>query len=97
MQQIIKAIRPKGRLSDLLRKYEGRIVGLHRPATAPPRAMTLLKVQDDHITLYTEGASRVMNIPLRRIDHVEEGTDGETTDAVVDDQPLAAIITLANL
>ncbi len=77
MQQILKALRPKGRLSDLLRKYENRSVGLKRGADKPLEALTLLRTLEDYMVLHAEDTSRLVHIPLGRIDRLEENLDSQ--------------------
>ena len=77
MQQILKALRPKGRLSDLLRKYENRPVDLKRGPDEPLEALTLLRALEDYIVLHAEDTSQLVHIPLGRIDRIEENLDSQ--------------------
>ena len=85
MPQILKALRPKGRLSDLLRKYENLSVGLQRGPDGPVETMTLLRALEDYIVLHAEDSTRVIHIPLRRIDHLEENLDGQNGGSEVNE------------
>jgi hypothetical protein len=94
MQQILKALRPRGRLSDLLRRYEGRQVALQHGPDHPARPVTLLRALEDHLVLCAEDPSRMIHLPLHRIDHLQERLEDANDSAEKGDGPPALVIVL---
>ncbi len=92
IQKIIRALKPKAKMKDLLKKYEGQSIGINYEKPADIKAASLVRVNDDHFSIFLNDDQLMVSFPYTSILSIIEGVDGVGTGFTEDDTVFSVII-----
>ena len=91
-EEIIHILKPKTKMKDLLKKYEGQTIGINYDNSSKINDANLVKVGDDIFSILIMDNGLMKSYPLRNIMSVTEGVDGVRVDNVEGKPPFSIII-----
>jgi ribosomal protein L40E len=91
-QDIIKALKPKHKIKDLLKKYEGEAIGINYENPTDIKAASLAGVNDDHFSVFVTGDQLMYTFPYTSIISIIEGLDGVSTGSSKDDTAFSVVV-----
>ena len=91
-QNIIKALKPKPKIKDLLKKYEGQAIGINYDNPTDIKGASLARVNDDHFSILIADDQLMYSFPLTSIISIIEGVDGVSTGISKNDTTFSVVI-----
>lgn len=79
LEKLNNLLKPKANIKKLLKPYIGESVGMNYDVPTVIKAVKLLSVNDDYLSVHVEDDETVFSYPLRNILSVAENIDGVTT------------------
>jgi len=79
LEKLNNLLKPKATIKKLLKPYIGEQVGMNYDVPTVVKAVKLLSVNDDYLSVHIEDDETVFSYPLRNILSVAENIDGITT------------------
>ncbi|MBW2608125.1 MAG: hypothetical protein JRD05_10880 [Deltaproteobacteria bacterium] len=76
VEDITRQLKPKPKIRELLKKYEGQTVGINYDSTTEIKGANLVKVGDDIFSIVIIDDELMKSYPLRNIISVIEGVNG---------------------
>jgi len=76
IEDITNVLKPKAKIKDLLKKYEGQTIGINHDSPTEIKAADLIKVGDDLFSILLIDEKLLKSYPLRTITSVIEGVNG---------------------
>ncbi|MBW2358075.1 MAG: hypothetical protein JRF21_05065, partial [Deltaproteobacteria bacterium] len=91
-QNILKALKPKPKIKDLLKKYEGQAIGINYDNPTDIKGASLARVNDDHFSILIADDQLMYSFPLTSIISIIEGVDGVSTGISKNDTTFSVVI-----
>ena len=91
-QNILKALKPKPKIKDLLKKYEGQAIGINYDNPTDIKGASLARVNDDHFSILIADDQLMYSFPLTSIISIIEGVDGVSTGISEKDTTFSVVI-----
>ena len=76
IEDITNVLKPKVKIKDLLKKYEGQTIGINHDSPAKIKGADLVKVGDDFFSILLMDEKLIKSYPLRTITSIIEGLNG---------------------
>jgi len=76
IEDITNLLKPKSKIKDLLKKYEGQTIGINHDSPTEIKGADLIKVGDDLFSILLMDEKLIKSYPLRTITSVIEGVNG---------------------
>jgi len=76
IDEITNVLKPKAKIKDLLKKYEGQTVGINHDSATTIKGADLIKVGDDLFSILLVDEKIIKSYPLRTITSIIEGVNG---------------------
>jgi len=76
IEDITNVLKPKAKINDLLKKYEGQTIGINHDSPTEIKGADLIKVGDDLFSILLMDEKLIKSYPLRTIRSVIEGVNG---------------------
>ena len=89
---IINVLKPKTKIKDLLKKYEGQTIGINYDSSTEIKCANLVKAGDDLFSILIMDDELMKSYPLRTIMSIIEGVDGVSTDTMEGKSPFSIVI-----
>ena len=92
MDDILDVLKPKTKIKDLLKKYEGQTIGINYNNSSEIKGANLAKVGDDVFSILIIDNELMKSFPFRNIISLTEGVNGVGIDNIEGEQPFPMII-----
>jgi len=92
IEGIKEELQPKPKIKDLLKKYEGQIIGINYDSPTEIKGANLVKVGDDLFSILITDDELMKSYPLRNIMSIVEGVNGVSTGNVEERSPFSIVI-----
>ncbi len=92
VEDITKALNPKPKIKDLLKKYEGQTIGINYDSPTEIKGANLVKVGDDLFSILITDDELMKSYPLRNIISVIEGVNGVSAGNMEEKSPFSIVI-----
>jgi len=76
IENITNVLKPKAKIKDLLKKYEGQTIGINHDSPTEIKGADLIKVGEDFFSILLMEEKLIKSYPLRTITSIIEGVDG---------------------
>ncbi|MDY6970960.1 MAG: hypothetical protein SV775_01385, partial [Thermodesulfobacteriota bacterium] len=91
-QKLERLLKPTKRIRDLLRRYEGQPIGINYDDTAEIKKAELVRVNEDHFSIFIADSELVYSYPLSSIMSIVEGVNGVPNGALGADESTFSIV-----
>ena len=85
-------LKPKPKIKDLLKKYEGQTIGINYDSPTEIKGANLVKVGDDIFSILIMDDELMKSYPLRNIMSVIEGVNGVNAGNMEEESPFSIVI-----
>ncbi|MFC1534858.1 hypothetical protein ACFL7M_16010 [Thermodesulfobacteriota bacterium] len=92
VHDIISVLKPKTKIKDLLKKYEGQTIGINYDNSSEIKGANLAKVGDDIFSILIMDDEFMKSYPLRNIMSIIERVEGVGTDNMEEKSPFSIVI-----
>jgi ribosomal protein L40E len=96
VEKLNNLLKPKSNIKKLLKPYIGESVGMNYDVPTMIKAVKLLSVNDDYISVHVEDDETVFSYPLRNILSVAENIEGITTGGAKNKATFTMIIKVSH-
>jgi len=95
IDEITNVLKPKAKIKDLLKKYEGQTVGINHDSATTIKGADLIKVGDDLFSILLVDEKIIKSYPLRTITSIIEGVNG-VSDGNAEEKSQFSIVILVH-
>ena len=95
IEDITNVLKPKVKIKDLLKKYEGQTIGINHDSPTEIKSADLIKVGDDLFSILLMDEKLIKSYPLRTITSVIEGVNG-VSDGNTEEKSKFSIVILVH-
>jgi ribosomal protein L37E len=95
IDDITNVLKPKAKIKDLLKKYEGQTIGINHDSPTEIKGADLIKVGDDLFSILLMDEKLIKSYPLRTITSVIEGVNG-VSDGNMEEKSTFSIVILVH-
>ncbi|MBW1856930.1 MAG: hypothetical protein JRI42_01430, partial [Deltaproteobacteria bacterium] len=95
IENITNVSKPKAKIKDLLKKYEGQTIGINHDSPTEIKGADLIKVGEDFFSILLIEEKLIKSYPLRTITSIIEGLNG-TSDANMEETSKFSIVILVH-
>jgi len=95
IEDITNVLKPKAKIKDLLKKYEGQTIGINHDSPTEIKGADLIKVGDDLFSILLADEKLIKSYPLRTITSIIEGVNG-VSDANMEENSKFSIVILVH-
>jgi ribosomal protein L37E len=95
IDDITNVLKPKAKIKDLLKKYEGQTIGINHDSPNEIKGADLIKVGDDLFSILLADEKLIKSYPLRTITSIIEGVNG-VSDANMEENSKFSIVILVH-
>jgi ribosomal protein L37E len=95
IEDITNVLKPKAKIKDLLKKYEGQTIGINHDSPTEIKGADLIKVGDDLFSILLMDEKLLKSYPLRTITSVIEGVNG-VSDGNMEEKSKFSIVILVH-
>ena len=92
VENITNVLKPKPKIKDLLKKYEGQTIGINYDSPTEIKGANLVKVGDDIFSILIMDDELMKSYPLRNIMSVIEGVNGVSAGNMEEGSPFSIVI-----
>jgi len=92
IEDITNVLKPKAKIKDLLKKYEGQTVGINHDSPTEIKGADLIKVGDDLFSILLADEKLIKSYPLRTIISIIEGVNGVSNANIPKNPAIYAVI-----
>ena len=85
-------MKPKPKIKDLLKKYEGQAIGINYDNPTDIKGASLARVNDDHFSILIADDQLLYSFPLTSIISIIEGVDGVSAGVSENDTTFSVVI-----
>lgn len=96
VERLNNLMRPKATIKKLLKPYIGESIGMNYDVPTVVKAVRLLSINDDYISVHREDEETVFSYPLRNILSVAENIEGITTGGAKNKATFLVIIKVSH-
>ena len=95
IEDITNVLKPKVKIKDLLKKYEGQTIGINHDSPTEIKGADLVKVGDDLFSILLMDEKLIKSYPLRTITSIIEGLNG-VSDGNMEEKSKFSIVILVH-
>jgi ribosomal protein L37E len=95
IDEITNVLKPKAKIRDLLKKYEGQTIGTNHDSPTEIKGADLIKVGDDLFSILLADEKLIKSYPLRAITSIIEGVNG-VSDGNTEEKSKFSIVILVH-
>jgi len=92
IEDITNVLKPKPKIKDLLKKYEGQTIGINYDSPTEIKGANLVKVGDDLFSILILDDELMKSYPLKNIMSIIEGVNGVSAGNMEEKSPFSIII-----
>ena len=92
IEDITNVLKPKAKIKDLLKKYEGQTVGINHDNPTEIKGADLIKVGDDLFSILLADEKLIKSYPLRTIISIIEGVNGVSNANMEENSKFSIVI-----
>ena len=92
IEDITNVLRPKAKIKDLLKKYEGQTIGINHDSPTEIKGADLIKVGDDLFSILLVEEKLIKSYPLRTITSIIEGVNGVSDGNIEENSKFSLVI-----
>jgi len=92
IEDITNVLKPKPKIKDLLKKYEGQTIGINYDSPTEIKGANLVKVGDDLFSILILDDELMKSYPLKNIMSIIEGVNGVSARNMEEKSPFSIII-----
>jgi len=92
IEDITNVLKPKAKIKDLLKKYEGQTVGINHDSPTEIKGADLIKVGDDLFSILLADEKLIKSYPLRTIISIIEGVNGVSNANMEENSKFSIVI-----
>ena len=92
IEDITNVLKPKAKIKDLLKKYEGQTIGINHDSPTEIKGADLIKVGDDLFSILLMDEKLIKSYPLRTITSVIEGVNGVSDGNMAEKSKFSIVI-----
>jgi ribosomal protein L37E len=92
---ITNVLKPKAKIKDLLKKYEGQTIGINHDSPTKIKGADLIKVGDDLFSILLADEKLIKSYPLRTITSIIESVNG-VSDANMEENSKFSVVILVH-
>jgi len=95
IDDITNVLKPKAKIKDLLKKYEGQTIGINHDSPTEIKGADLIKVGDDLFSILLADEKLIKSYPLRTITSIIESVTG-VSDANMEENSKFSVVILVH-